>query len=56
MGSLRDLVRNHGARGLLAGVTASAIRDAPYAGIFVLVYEIAKDRAGTAAMSSFGSG
>ncbi|KAF8313389.1 mitochondrial carrier [Clavulina sp. PMI_390] len=42
---LKDVVEAHGARGLLQGFTASAIRDAPYSGIFVLSYELFKQHA-----------
>ncbi|KZT53384.1 mitochondrial carrier [Calocera cornea HHB12733] len=38
------IVRQQGIRGLLSGWTPSAMRDAPYAGIFLLFYEQIKDK------------
>ncbi|KAJ5815018.1 hypothetical protein N7474_006795 [Penicillium riverlandense] len=35
----RDIVRTEGMRGLFAGFGATAARDAPYAGLYVLFYE-----------------
>ncbi|KAL4959643.1 putative mitochondrial carrier protein [Aspergillus stella-maris] len=35
----RDIVRTEGVRGLFAGFGATAARDAPYAGLYVLFYE-----------------
>lgn len=39
-----DILRRDGARGLFAGVGATAARDAPYAGLYVLFYEQCKRR------------
>lgn len=43
--SLRDVIKTYGSRGLLQGFGASALRDAPYSGIFVLSYELMKQQA-----------
>jgi len=41
--SLKDLVRTSGVRGLFQGVTATAARDAPYAGMYLVCYEKGKE-------------
>ncbi|EGZ76421.1 mitochondrial carrier [Neurospora tetrasperma FGSC 2509] len=41
-GAARDIARTEGARGFFAGFGATAIRDAPYAGLYVLFYEKSK--------------
>ncbi|OJJ57478.1 hypothetical protein ASPSYDRAFT_46631 [Aspergillus sydowii CBS 593.65] len=38
-GACRDIMRTEGIRGLFAGFGATAARDAPYAGLYVLIYE-----------------
>lgn len=38
-GAGRDIIRTEGMRGLFAGFGATAARDAPYAGLYVLFYE-----------------
>ncbi|KAM3418788.1 Mitochondrial glycine transporter [Cercospora zeina] len=38
----RDIIRTEGARGFFAGFGATAVRDAPYAGLYVLLYEQSK--------------
>ncbi|KLJ09575.1 solute carrier family 25 member 38 [Blastomyces silverae] len=38
-GAGRDIVRSEGFRGLFSGFGATAIRDAPYAGLYVVFYE-----------------
>lgn len=38
-GAGRDIVRTEGVRGLFSGFGATAARDAPYAGLYVLFYE-----------------
>jgi solute carrier family 25 protein 38 len=43
-GAGRDIVRTEGMRGLFAGFGATAARDAPYAGLYVLLYEQLKRR------------
>ncbi|CAD6568482.1 MAG: hypothetical protein TREMPRED_004554, partial [Tremellales sp. Tagirdzhanova-0007] len=43
IGALRSLVKTNGVRGLFQGFTATAMRDAPYAGISLVTYEKAKD-------------
>ncbi|KAK4689193.1 solute carrier family 25, member 38, partial [Tremellales sp. Uapishka_1] len=40
------LLRTNGIKGLFQGVTATAARDAPYAGLYVVFYEKGKDFAG----------
>jgi solute carrier family 25 protein 38 len=40
----RDIARHEGIRGFFAGYGATAIRDAPYAGLYVLFYEQSKRR------------
>jgi solute carrier family 25 protein 38 len=37
------LIRTEGVRGLFQGFTATAARDAPYAGIYVVLYEEMKE-------------
>ncbi|KAJ5665943.1 Mitochondrial substrate/solute carrier [Penicillium maclennaniae] len=54
LGAGRDIVRTEGMRGLFAGFGATAARDAPYAGLYVLFYEQLKRR--LAIMSSNGTG
>ncbi|OAX85354.1 hypothetical protein ACJ72_00283 [Emergomyces africanus] len=41
-GAGRDIVRSEGFRGLFSGFGATAIRDAPYAGLYVVFYEQSK--------------
>lgn len=43
-GAGRDIVRTEGVRGLFSGFGATAARDAPYAGLYVLLYEQLKRR------------
>ncbi|KAA8644604.1 hypothetical protein EYZ11_010924 [Aspergillus tanneri] len=43
-GAARDIVRTEGMRGLFSGFGATAARDAPYAGLYVLIYEQLKRR------------
>lgn len=45
-GAARHIVASEGLRGFFAGFGATAVRDAPYAGLYVLVYEQAKARVG----------
>jgi solute carrier family 25 protein 38 len=47
-----DIRRRDGFRGFFAGFGATAIRDAPYAGMYVLFYEMLKTRLGTVAASA----
>ncbi|OQE24362.1 hypothetical protein PENSTE_c007G03387 [Penicillium steckii] len=47
VGAGRDIVRTEGFRGLFAGFGATAARDAPYAGLYVLFYEQLKRRLAT---------
>jgi solute carrier family 25 protein 38 len=44
LGAGRDIVRTEGLRGFFSGFGATAIRDAPYAGLYVLFYEQSKKR------------
>jgi len=39
LGAARDIVRTEGIRGLFSGFGATAVRDGPYAGLYVLFYE-----------------
>ena len=41
-----DILRREGWRGFFAGYGATAIRDAPYAGIYVVFYERCKKELG----------
>lgn len=45
-GAAKHIVASEGLRGFFAGFGATAVRDAPYAGLYVLVYEQAKARVG----------
>lgn len=45
-GAAKDIVAKEGPRGFFAGFGATAVRDAPYAGLYVLIYEQAKVRLG----------
>nr|OQO23588.1 Solute carrier family 25 member 38 [Rachicladosporium sp. CCFEE 5018] len=49
LGAGRDIMAKEGFRGFFAGFGATAVRDAPYAGLYVLVYEQAKARLHTVA-------
>lgn len=53
-GAGRDIVRIEGVRGLFAGFGATAARDAPYAGLYVLFYEQLKRQ--LAAIATTGDG
>ncbi|KAL4881535.1 mitochondrial carrier protein [Aspergillus karnatakaensis] len=48
----RDILRTEGLRGLFAGFGATAARDAPYAGLYVLIYEQLKRNLAAATMPS----
>ncbi|KAK3117489.1 hypothetical protein LTR53_001089 [Teratosphaeriaceae sp. CCFEE 6253] len=50
-GAAKDIASKEGMRGFLAGFGATAVRDAPYAGLYVLIYEQAKTRLGAVAMT-----
>ncbi|KAJ5899110.1 hypothetical protein N7495_003854 [Penicillium taxi] len=52
-GAGRDILRTEGLRGLFAGFGATAARDAPYAGLYVLFYEQLKRR--LASMTATGT-
>ncbi|KAK4547461.1 hypothetical protein LTR36_001117 [Oleoguttula mirabilis] len=43
----KDILAKEGFRGFFAGFGATAVRDAPYAGLYVLVYEQAKTKLST---------
>lgn len=49
MGAGRDIYLREGVRGFFSGFGATAIRDAPYAGLYVLFYEELKKRLSTLA-------
>jgi solute carrier family 25 protein 38 len=42
LGACKDILRTEGPRGFFSGFGATAIRDAPYAGLYVLFYEESK--------------
>jgi len=44
VGASRDILRTEGLKGFFAGFGATAVRDAPYAGLYVLFYEQLKKR------------
>lgn len=44
LGAARDILAKEGPRGFFAGFGVTAVRDAPYAGLYVLIYEQAKAR------------
>lgn len=44
----REIYKAHGAKGFFYGFGATAIRDAPYAGLYVYVYELSKAYLSTA--------
>jgi len=44
VGAGKDIFRTEGLRGFFSGSGATAIRDAPYAGLYVLFYELLKKR------------
>jgi len=56
MGAGRDIIRTEGLRGLFAGFGATAARDAPYAGLYVLFYEQLKRRFALMASQSSNDG
>ena len=45
-GAAKHILAQEGFRGFFAGFGATAVRDAPYAGLYVLVYEQAKAKLG----------
>ncbi|KAK3628408.1 hypothetical protein LTR22_022369 [Elasticomyces elasticus] len=49
-GAAKDIAAKEGLRGFFAGFGATAVRDAPYAGLYVLVYEQAKARLASVAI------
>ena len=46
IGAFRSLIRDGGVKGLFTGFTATALRDAPYAGMSLVFYEKSKDMMG----------
>lgn len=44
VGACRDIIGREGLRGFFAGFGATAVRDAPYAGLYVVFYEASKTR------------
>ncbi|RAL17219.1 putative mitochondrial carrier protein [Aspergillus homomorphus CBS 101889] len=52
MSAGRDIVRTEGVRGLFSGFGATAARDAPYAGLYVLFYEQLKRHLASLASST----
>lgn len=53
-GAFRHLLATSGVRGLFQGFTATAVRDAPYAGLYVVFYEKCKELAGEFLPCKFG--
>lgn len=51
----RQIYKTHGLKGFFYGFGATAIRDAPYAGLYVYVYELSKAQLSAAALSSSSS-
>jgi len=45
-GAARGIIRTEGLKGFFAGFGVTAVRDAPYAGLYVLIYEQAKAKLG----------
>ncbi|EWG38254.1 hypothetical protein FVEG_14853 [Fusarium verticillioides 7600] len=56
MSAANDIRRTQGWRGFFSGFGATAFRDAPYAGMYVLFYEMLKLRLGTLASKPLTSG
>ncbi|KIL83953.1 hypothetical protein FAVG1_12765 [Fusarium avenaceum] len=56
MSAVSDIRRTHGWRGFFSGFGATALRDAPYAGMYVLFYEMLKTRLGSLASNPIVSG
>jgi solute carrier family 25 protein 38 len=65
LGASRDIISKEGFKGFFTGFGATAVRDAPYAGLYVVFYEMSKKRlnasfdastAGTAAAVNASSG
>lgn len=50
-----DIKRRYGLRGFFSGYGATAIRDAPYAGLYVLLYELLKTKLGSLAAPTSSS-
>jgi len=46
LGATKDILKTEGIRGFFSGFGATAVRDAPYAGLYVLFYEEFKKRMG----------
>ncbi|KAL6896275.1 mitochondrial carrier [Trichoderma longibrachiatum] len=53
--AVRDIHRSHGLRGFFSGFGATAIRDGPYAGMYVSIYETLKKRLSSLASGSSSS-
>ncbi|KAK0671170.1 mitochondrial carrier domain-containing protein [Cercophora samala] len=51
-----DIYRHEGLRGFFAGFGATAIRDAPYAGLYILFYEQSKKHLSNVYMDKSGNG
>ncbi|QGI58350.1 hypothetical protein CEK26_000477 [Fusarium fujikuroi] len=56
MSAANDIRRTQGWRGFFSGFGATAFRDAPYAGMYVLFYEMLKSRLGSLASKPVASG
>lgn len=53
--AIKDIQRREGFRGFFSGFGATAIRDAPYAGLYVLFYEMLKSNLGALAHKADGT-
>ena len=51
-GAAKDIMVKEGPRGFFAGFGVTAVRDAPYAGLYVLIYEQAKAKLGNLSSGS----
>ena len=49
LGAAKDIIKTEGFKGFFAGFGATAVRDAPYAGLYVLFYETSKRELSTLA-------
>src|SRR5205814_216446 len=54
LGASRDILRLEGVRGFFSGFGATAIRDAPYAGLYVVFYEWSKKKFNASFQNSSG--
>lgn len=55
-GAARDILKGEGVRGFFSGFGATAVRDAPYAGLYVVFYEGSKRRLNNVILASRKNG